>query len=499
MADVSDVANVAVGDVATPVIPDTNAGQVLLIIVIASFLRGNWLAEVDTNEIKYLILEFLLPITVFRALLRLHFDQAMTIFPVVVLVYLSVAYLLYALLLPPLLPRAMRPHVSTLAIMLTSLSPGLSSFAYVGGLSDDALGKYALADITNKVYCIGTVRIVTWACHLARYGPDTVSISAGGRLVQTCGSVLDLVKEPIVIAVGLGTALSLFADGIDSLPHFAAATVELIAPGTTPMLLIYIGLKLDGVHKGMLVVLAMCTLRAGIGLCFVAALHFALPRLGIELSWLDYLGWQLYLQSSCSFWPYATLVKASQHEEKASAGALGPQQTARAESERPPLWDAKMGMSVLIASFPVSVGMLSFLSFSAGSVATIGVRNLVLSHLLVGLSLTFGSLVLAKVLSCSDETAPSLIGRSPFATPTASPTSQRAPAGSSVTAGIGPREARAPLPSSSLSRGRPVSFEDPLSWSPSSERGSPAGLVDWASTQQHVPTAEHRVGDCGAV
>lgn len=180
------------------------------------------------------------------------------------------------------------------------------------------------------------------------------------------------------------------------------------------MLLIFIGLKVFRLHHSSAIVICVCLLRAGFSLMFVALLGMLHPGIfGAELPQLDYVCWQYYFQSSCSFWPYATMAKSVEEElsfcdtvdllghgnhEPATRADHGNSGTTNGRC----LWDTDAAMSVLTLSFPVSIFMLSALSMSTSRASFLEPSTLMATHLAAGAALCASSLAMTACIRRED-------------------------------------------------------------------------------------------------
>ena len=130
---------------------------------------------------------------------------------------------------------------------------------------------------------------------------------------------------------------------------------------TSPLLLLFIGIKIERTHYAALLAVNMNVFRSGLSFTSTALIAYFAPHVGWQLDQHAILGWTIYLQSACSFWPYATMSSVKQ-TGKGSTGTC--------------LWDPELAMAILTTSFPVSILVLSIISVVGGCVNAIGTVGL---------------------------------------------------------------------------------------------------------------------------
>lgn len=117
-----------------------------------------------------------------------------------------------------------------------------------------------------------------------------------------------------------------------------------MACATSPTLLLFIGLKLQLAPSltTALIVLVLLV-RTAVGLLLAAAVNTAL---GCEPD--QALGWLLFLQSACSFWPYTSMSQMGD-VEKVSKGTGGRQGARGGDGAEGRAWDGGEGMGRRVA------------------------------------------------------------------------------------------------------------------------------------------------------
>ena len=145
--------------------------------------------------------------SVFRALLDLRFQRHMAAFPICTAIVQCYHFFVYTCVLLPFMPALQKQRL-TIGVMLTSLSPGLSSFAFISTTGrENQLGRFALADLSNKAFCIGVTRLISHIHNWLHMSHLTRRALCSRQ--DLASAVIEMLAEPIVLAVLFALVLSL--------------------------------------------------------------------------------------------------------------------------------------------------------------------------------------------------------------------------------------------------------------------------------------------------
>lgn len=301
-------------------------------------------------SIKDLVLTALLPSTIFLSLAVLSIKPDALAWPALALFANLANFVSYRLALGALLPQHLRGSLTAICLPLCSFAPGLSSFAFVIEFTASTTkGLVAFADFGNKIYGILLSKLIClW---LIRHGRATcpgrskkiAGVSASGALSQ-------LLSEPITVCMVAGLACAGSGFSLEDL-GFINMAFSKVAAATSPVLLLFIGLKLKlEPSLQTLLILLVLLMRAGINLLLAGAINYTL-----EYDTDQSIGWLLFLQSAASFWPYGSMQSFSDMEK-----AAGLQRRT---------FNLEAALSFITLSFPFSIAMCVGISLGSSVVA----------------------------------------------------------------------------------------------------------------------------------
>uniref|UniRef100_A0A0G4F8D6 Uncharacterized protein n=1 Tax=Chromera velia CCMP2878 TaxID=1169474 RepID=A0A0G4F8D6_9ALVE len=287
-----------------------------------------------TPAVKDLVLSVLLPATIFVSLFDLHVSLELLVFPAVGFAAAALFMLpLSCLVLRFTLPDRLRDDCLSVAMVLCSFSPGLSSYPFIRQQTGDLMfAEMAFADFGNKIYGIFGAKLLAFmrmSREMRKRGSGLRRRNGGGSL-GPLRALTQALLEPITFAFLLGLALSFVSLEVDHF-GFIGRALRLIGRATTPVTLLFIGMKLGGFRRDA--VLILCTLVMRVGLCFllIAIVNLLMVRVfqlgdgegeekgkggGDSLQ----LALGLFFNSAASFWPYAQICQVANQAEQMGGG-----------------------------------------------------------------------------------------------------------------------------------------------------------------------------------
>lgn len=350
-----------------------NALSTLLTIFVGVLLRQKLPPKGEpVKVVKAIVLSCLLPATIFIALLSLKPSLEALLWPVGALVFnflmLAITRVVLALILARRLTKA--TDLDAVALELCSLSPGLSSFGFIYEFcTPEVMGLIAFADLGNKMYGIVFSKFLGLAAmrsaHKKQYYHHRDRTKSNEELVEssevqmyvesteemtalfTHKDILsELFCEPITCAMILGLVLASTKTTIEEL-SFIGHMLSRLKDMCGPTLLIFVGIKIQVPDTKMLVIFLVLIARAGAGLLYAAGTIAA-----FQLGPSPALGWVLFLQSSCSFWPFASMTAIHEFEEKLTTVVR--------------TFNLEVAISFVSLSFPVSISLCLLISVASG-------------------------------------------------------------------------------------------------------------------------------------
>jgi malate permease and related proteins len=280
----------------------------VLLIGLGLALKAKFKLKEQTNGIKEIVLSVALPSTIFIALMKIHLEISMLIVPLITLAFGFFMYWISPFAVAAFGVNKNSPAGRTMALLLPSLAPGLSSFPFIlEFLGDESLALAAMADIGNKFFVLIFLYVI--AMNMFLKNTNAVKTNAKDKIKSL---LISLIKEPINIILFVAIGLLCFGWNYETLPALVTGVFDKTSALMTPLVLIFIGLAVKLKQKNKGVVFSILLFRAGISLIFSALL---ISIMGIADSNLILLATAIPL-SSVSFWPFAHISLFNSKEEE---------------------------------------------------------------------------------------------------------------------------------------------------------------------------------------
>lgn len=355
----------------------------VLLIALGIVLKAKFKIKDHINGIKEIVLSVALPSTIFIALMKIHLEVSMLVVPVITLAFGFFMFWISPFALAAFGIQKNSPAGRTMALLLPSLAPGLSSFPFIlEFLGDESLALAAMADIGNKFFVLIFLYVI--AMNMFLKNTDAGKTKAGEKIKSL---LISLVKEPINIILVVAIMLLSFGWNYETLPVIVTGFFDKTSALMTPLVLIFIGLAVKLKQKKKGVVFSILLFRAGISMVFSA---LVISTMGISDSNLILLATVIPL-SSVSFWPFAHISLFNSKEEEMDL------------PKEKKTFDVELAVMVLAISLPLStilvLGILSAGTYfaEAWKVLLLGVGFMALGVIPYAISkLGIFSAVLAK-------------------------------------------------------------------------------------------------------
>ena len=337
----------------------------ILFIGIGLLLRKKISAGNETNGLKHLILSVVLPITIFIALLKIKVGSNLIMFPILAL---GLNILLFAI--SPFLLNLVGLDTSSAPgksarILLPSLAPGLSCFAFIlEFLGDEPLAKAAMADLGNKFFVLFILYLVAMKWHYKQGEFEQEPFSEKLKSL-----VLTLICEPVNLFILVALIFIGFGITLDTLPKFINLTLTRLSNIMTPLVLIFIGVAVQINKKQFFQIASLLVLRAAFVLLLISAMA---GLFGVAVN-NDVLVIVMFALSACSFWPFAHIANVNYKEKK------------MAVPKNNRTFSTNFALSILAISLPLSVVLiLGVLTFKATLISPLHIAFLGFSLLVIG-------------------------------------------------------------------------------------------------------------------
>jgi predicted permease len=359
----------------------TKTVYLLLIIIVGYLFNKKIHSKEQKDGIKTIILGLALPATIFIALLKIEFSMSMIIVPVLALAFNFILYLIMDKLPLRSLFNIPEEQYKTLVLLIPSLAPGLSCFPFIAEFSGDKpLALAALADVGNKLF----VLVIAYTIAMRWYFQQN-KITSQSRGSKIKDLFIALAEEPVNMAIIVAIIMLALGLNFASLPEFIQMSIDKMSLMMTPLVLLFIGISVKLTRQQVKTITSMLFFRSGLAFLFSAILLLLLPVEGIGTRLLIVV----FVQSACSFWPYAHMVAVSKLESKINAHNS--------------TFDLDFAMNVLACSLPFSVTLVLII-YTSGEFFTS-------ASTVFGSSLIFFGLAAVPLVLTQKRTLGSLVNR----------------------------------------------------------------------------------------
>ncbi|HEX5170024.1 MAG TPA: permease [Cyclobacteriaceae bacterium] len=321
----------------------------LILIIFIGYLFNKKIHSKDQKDgIKILILGLALPATIFIALLKIEFSIEMIIVPALALGFNLMFYFFMHKLPLRNLFNIPEHQYRTLILLIPSLAPGLSCFPFIAEFSgDEPLALAALADVGNKLFVLMIAYTIAMKWFYTRN-----KIENQTRSSKIKDLLLAMAEEPVNMAIVVAIVMLALGLNFSSLPEFIQMSIDKLSLMMTPLVLLFIGISVKLTRQQVKTITSMLFLRSGFAFLFSAVLLFLLPVKDIGTRLLIVV----FIQSACSFWPYAHMVAVGRLEDKNNKQGNG-------------TFDLDFAMNLLACSLPFSVTLILII-YSSGDFFT---------------------------------------------------------------------------------------------------------------------------------
>ncbi|SFU39512.1 hypothetical protein SAMN05216480_102223 [Pustulibacterium marinum] len=279
----------------------------LAFILIGYVLKAKFSSKEELTGIKTIILNLALPATIFLALIDIQIKTELLLLPVVALAFNAFLFFIFPWVLPLLGIQKGTPKYRTAKLLIPSLAPGLSCFAFISEfLGDQYLAKAAMTDLGNKIFVLFILYSVAmnWHVKLTKSNHEEAS---GSKLKSLA---IRMISEPVNIFIFVALLLVSFNIHSASFPFVLQSILEKLKYIMTPLVLLYIGLAVNVQKKQFAQITALLLLRAGVTLVVLSLVFYVIPLKVPQ----DILVLTAFCLSSCSFWPFAHIASVSKKE-----------------------------------------------------------------------------------------------------------------------------------------------------------------------------------------
>jgi len=283
------------------------------------------------------ILSCFLPALLYGALLSLPVEslQDTVHFPLTTILYMAFLIVGFKLLVAATRFTNIQAELSSLCLMFPGLAPGLSSLPFMQSFVADipprilGVGHVGLADLGVKFVVCFLCYIIAWWMTGRRYRASNSAFRASNSSFQgvelpadttACSTTSWAASQFFQLSYGYFAepvnsmsilALCLLVAGPVRLEDqwLAGRAASFMAGCCTPSVFILIGLKLQGLKRHHLGLLALMAVRSGLALVFVSLLRHLR---GIDMQ--ETMFWIMFCNSSVSFWPYTHIANFAHRE-----------------------------------------------------------------------------------------------------------------------------------------------------------------------------------------
>lgn len=160
--------------------------------------------------------------------------------------------------------------------------------------------------------------------------------------------LITMAEEPVNMAIIVAIIMLALGLNFSSLPEFIQMSIDKLSLMMTPLVLLFIGISVRLTRQQVKTITSMLFFRSGLAFLFSAVLLLLLPvkDLGTRLLIV------VFVQSACSFWPYAHMVAVGRLEDKVN-------------NQNNRTFDLDFAMNMLACSLPFSVTLVLII-YSAG-------------------------------------------------------------------------------------------------------------------------------------
>ena len=160
--------------------------------------------------------------------------------------------------------------------------------------------------------------------------------------------LITMAEEPVNMAIIVAIIMLSLGLNFNSLPEFIQMSIDKLSLMMTPLVLLFIGISVRLTRQQVKTITSMLFFRSGLAFLFSAVLLLLLP--------VEDLGTRLlivvFVQSACSFWPYAHMVTVGRLEDKVN-------------NQNNRTFDLDFAMNLLACSLPFSVTLVLII-YSSG-------------------------------------------------------------------------------------------------------------------------------------
>ena len=318
----------------------------LLLIIVIGYLFNKKIHSKDQKDgIKTLILGLALPATIFIALLKIDFSTEMIIVPILALAFNLIVFLIMDKIPLKTLFNIPEEQYRTLVLLVPSLAPGLSCFPFIAEYSGDApLALAALADVGNKVFVLVIAYTIAMRWYFSRN-----KIMNQTRSSKIKDILIAMAEEPVNMVIIAAIIMLTMGLTFSSLPEFIQLAIDKLSLMMTPLVLLFIGISVKLTRQQLKTITSMLFFRSGLAFLFSAVLLVLMPveDVGTKLLMV------VFIQSACSFWPFAHMVAVGKLENKIPG------------QNKTKTFDIDFAMNLLACSLPFSVSLILII-YSSG-------------------------------------------------------------------------------------------------------------------------------------
>jgi malate permease and related proteins len=338
----------------------------LSLIGLGLALKSKLKNKMELNGVKEIILSIALPATVFIALMGIKISFSLLIYPVLILAFNFFIFYTTPLFLPIFGIHKNSASGRTLAMLLPSLAPGLSSFPFINEfLGDESLALAAMGDVGNKFFALNFLYFISMKMYFKN--SDSEVSEEKGKVKKL---LISLIKEPINIIMIMAIVFLSFGLNMKAMPTLISDLFNKASSLMTPLVLVYIGLAVQLKEGKIKLISSILFFRAGITMLFSLAV---IKIFNITEPNLVLLAIVVPL-SSCSFWPFAHISGINIKEDEKSV-----------TKERRTF---DMNLAILILAFSLPFSTILVMGILASGQFFVDVTNLVIMSLVfVGLGL----------------------------------------------------------------------------------------------------------------
>jgi len=240
------------------------AMSLLLLAFVGRYVRNRFSKEA-AKGVNTLIMSTMLPAVLFKSLASVTAERSMMFLPV-----LGVAFVIYQAIAGELIgtvlfgpSKALVVPRRTVALMVPSIAPGLSAFAFINEfVGTEAAGLAAMADLASKVYLVALMPI-----HLSLSGASGSEARHSAAAASPASRIVQELKDPLNLSILGGLAMSICGRDVASLGVVGDAILTL-ASAQTPVLFVLIGIKVSFEGSTPAICAASLCLRFGCTLLF---------------------------------------------------------------------------------------------------------------------------------------------------------------------------------------------------------------------------------------